>query len=83
MQILKFVLFIFSSRLGPEAWAEGLSRGLEPGAWAEGFAEGLGPGAFAEGFAGGLAEGFRRGLRRWLGRGFASDIKSLHLQRQK
>ena len=60
MQILKFILFIFSSRFGPgafaEAWAEGFCRGLLPGAWpgvfAEGLDQGFSPRVFARGLAG-------------------------------
>ena len=55
MQILKFVLFIFSSGLEPRAWAGGLGRGFGPGAWTRGFCRGLEPGAWAGGFAEGLA----------------------------
>ena len=51
--------------------AGGLAEGFSPRAWAGGFCRGLEPGAWAG------------GLGRGLGRGFASDIKSLHLQRQK
>ena len=69
--------------LGPGVFAGGLGRGLEPRVFAGGLAEGfrrrLGPRVFAGGLSRGLGRGFRRGL----GRGFASDIKSLHLQRQK